>query len=73
MCAQDMLENRKNSSEVYGYDFMLDQDFNIWLLEVNASPDMSASTPVTERLTSRVMDDMSESRPLFRQPVRRTP
>jgi hypothetical protein len=58
MCAQDMLENRKNSSEVYGYDFMLDADFNIWLLEVNASPDMSASTAVTERLTSRVMDDM---------------
>jgi tubulin monoglycylase TTLL3/8 len=58
MCAQDMLENRKFSSEVYGYDFMLDQDLNIWLLEVNASPDMSASTHVTERLTARVMEDM---------------
>ena len=58
MCAQDMLENRKNSCEVYGYDFMLDEEFNIWLLEVNASPDMSPSTDVTERLTERVMDDM---------------
>jgi len=37
---QDMLENRKNSCEVYGYDLMLDEDLNIWLLEVNASPDM---------------------------------
>eukprot|EP00960_Hanusia_phi_P025130 738963-Hanusia_phi.AAC.1 len=58
MCAQDMLENRKFSCEVYGYDFILDQDLNVWLLEVNASPDMSASTQVTERLTERVMEDM---------------
>jgi len=58
MCAQDMLENRKNSCENYGYDFMLDADCNVWLLEVNASPDMSASTDVTERLTYSVLQDM---------------
>ena len=38
MCAQDMLENRKNSCEIYGYDFMLDADYNVWLLEVPARP-----------------------------------
>lgn len=58
MCAQDMLENRKNTCENYGYDFMLDADCNVWLLEVNASPDMSASTEVTEKLTHMVLKDM---------------
>jgi len=30
MSVQDMIENRKNSSEIYGYDFCLDDDYKIW-------------------------------------------
>jgi hypothetical protein len=29
---------RKNCFEVFGYDFLIDEDFRIWLLEVNTNP-----------------------------------
>ena len=40
---QSVLQNvqyRKNSFEVLGYDFMVDQDLRVWLIEVNSSPTM---------------------------------
>lgn len=47
--ATDMIKTRKSSVQLYGYDFMLDDSLNVWLLEINASPTMEASTPVTAR------------------------
>ena len=40
MCVQDMVDNRKNSFEFYGYDFMVDEELRVWLIEVNSSPSM---------------------------------
>ena len=56
-CAVDMIENRKNSFDVYGYDFVLDDDLRPWLLEINASPSMEHSTPVTAELCPQAIDD----------------
>ena len=39
-----MVENRKNSFEFLGYDFMIDTDLKVWLIEVNSSPSMDYST-----------------------------
>lgn len=36
---------------------MVDEDLNCWLIEVNSSPAMDYSTPVTERLVKMVLED----------------
>lgn len=55
--AQDSIQNRKGSFDVYGLDFVLDTELNVWLLEINASPSMEHSTPITSRLCAEVAED----------------
>ena len=50
-CALDGLDNRKKSHELYGYDFMVDTDYKVWLIEINSSPSMDYST-VTKPISS---------------------
>jgi tubulin monoglycylase TTLL3/8 len=57
MSVQDMVQNRNRSCELYGYDFMIDEKLDVWLIEVNSSPAMDYSTPVTERLVKEVLPD----------------
>ena len=42
---------------MFGYDIMVDEDLNAWLIEVNSSPAMDYSTHVTERLVKMVSED----------------
>ena len=55
---QDNFESKKGIPfEMFGYDIMVDDDFNCWLIEVNSSPAMDYSTDVTERLVKMVLED----------------
>ena len=56
-CCLDVMETRKNSFEIFGYDFMIDQNLDTWLIEINSSPAMDYSTSVTEALVKQVLED----------------
>jgi tubulin monoglycylase TTLL3/8 len=36
---------------------MVDENLDVWLIEVNSSPAMDYSTDITERLVTRVLPD----------------
>ena len=51
---------RTNSHELYGYDFMIDENYNVYLIEVNASPALDYSTKITEMLVKDMVKDLIE-------------
>ena len=43
-CGQDSIEHRPNTGEIYGFDFCVDEQLGVWLIEINSSPDFSFSS-----------------------------
>lgn len=58
MCASECIEHRKNSWELYGFDFMVDDNYNAWLIEINSSPACDYSTKVTERYVQKALVEL---------------
>jgi hypothetical protein len=48
------IEHRSNCFEIYGFDFMLDQKLNPWLLEVNLSPACAERTEFLINMLDRM-------------------
>jgi len=51
------LNDRKHCFEIFGYDFIMDALFNVFLLEVNTNPGLEISSPIISKLVPRMIDD----------------
>ena len=49
--------NRKNCFEIFGYDFILDSNYQPFLLEINTNPGLEESSPLIKMLVPRMIDD----------------
>jgi tubulin monoglycylase TTLL3/8 len=58
--AHHEIKKRENSHELFGYDFMIDEDMNVFLIEVNASPALDYSTKITENAVKTMVKDLIE-------------
>ena len=51
------INQRKGSFEIFGYDFMLDEELNPYLIEINTNPGLEISSPLISKLIPRMIDD----------------
>jgi len=51
------LYKRNYTFEIFGFDFMLDEEFNPFLIEVNTNPGLEESSPLIKMLIPRMIDD----------------
>ena len=49
--------NRKYCFEIFGYDFIIDANYQPYLLEINTNPGLEISSPLIEELLPRMVDD----------------
>ena len=50
--------NRKNVFELFGYDFMIDEDFRVWLVEVNTNPFLGVPNKFIDDLLPWMLKEM---------------
>ncbi|VDP86761.1 unnamed protein product [Echinostoma caproni] len=54
----NVLINDRHCFECYGYDIIIDDNFKPWLIEVNASPSLSATTASDRILKYKLVNDV---------------
>ena len=47
----------KNCFELFGYDFMIDENFRVYLIEANTNPCLEISCPLLARIIPEVVDN----------------
>jgi len=51
-------KRRKNCFELFGYDFLIDEDYRTWLLEVNTNPYLGVPNEFIKTMLPEMVDDM---------------
>lgn len=51
------MNNRKFCFELFGFDFIVDKNLEVYLLEVNTNPGLEESSPWINILLPRMIDD----------------
>jgi hypothetical protein len=66
---KNKIQCQKHTFELFGYDFIFDEDFNTILIEVNTNPCLEESSKLLKCLIPRMLDDMLALTmdPLFNQ------
>lgn len=49
---------RRHHFELFGFDFMVDEDFRVWLIEVNSNPYIGTPNKFTQELIPAMVDEM---------------
>ena len=47
----------KNSFEIFGYDFMIDENFQVYLIECNTNPCLEICCPLLARIIPELLDN----------------
>ncbi|CAD8199428.1 unnamed protein product [Paramecium octaurelia] len=51
-------ERRSNSFELFGLDFMIDDNFKLWLIEANTNPCLEQSCPLLSRIIPTMVENL---------------
>ncbi len=49
--------HRENTFEIFGLDFMVDEFYRVWLIEVNTNPCLELSSPLLARLITGMVEN----------------
>ena len=49
------INDRKYCFEVFGYDFFIDAELNVWLIEINTNPCLEESCPLLSAIIPRMI------------------
>jgi tubulin polyglutamylase TTLL9 len=58
LAVKNSMINDKHCFELYGFDILVDANYRPWLLEVNASPSLTANTPADYKMKFEMLDDV---------------
>ena len=48
---------RENCFEIFGLDFMIDDSYKVWLIEVNTNPCLELSCPLLSRIIPNMLEN----------------